>query len=63
MEHFICPVCGEPLILRENTYICTLSHSFDRAKSGYVNLLRSQVSGKKDTINRCWREFLTNVTS
>ena len=47
MEHFICPVCGEPLVLRENTYICESNHSFDRAKSGYVNLLRLQTSSKK----------------
>ena len=47
MEHFICPVCGETLLLRENIYICQNNHSFDRAKSGYVNLLRSQVSSKK----------------
>jgi len=47
MEHFICPVCGEALSLRENTYICANNHTFDRAKSGYVNLLRSQVSSKK----------------
>ncbi|MBQ6947611.1 MAG: methyltransferase domain-containing protein [Clostridia bacterium] len=47
MEHFICPVCGEKLILQENTYVCKNNHCFDRAKSGYVNLLRSQVSGKK----------------
>lgn len=47
MQHFICPVCREDLILRENTYICQNNHSFDRAKSGYVNLLRSQVSNKK----------------
>ncbi len=47
MEHFICPVCREPLILKENSYHCSNHHCFDRAKSGYVNLLRSQVSGKK----------------
>lgn len=38
----ICPVCGHPLD-RENTrYICQKGHSFDRAKSGYVNLLQRQ---------------------
>ncbi len=47
MEHFICPVCGEKLYLKENTYACKNNHCFDRAKSGYVNLLRSQASGKK----------------
>ncbi len=47
MEHFICPVCSEALTLSGNSYICQNNHSFDRAKSGYVNLLRSQVSSKK----------------
>lgn len=47
MEHFICPVCSENLILQERTYRCKNNHCFDCAKSGYVNLLRSQVSSKK----------------
>lgn len=47
MEHFVCPVCSEKLNLTENTYTCKNNHCFDKAKSGYVNLLRSQVSGKK----------------
>ena len=47
MEHCICPVCGEALTLSGNSYSCQNNHSFDRAKSGYVNLLRSQVSSKK----------------
>ncbi len=46
MSVFICPVCGEKLELTGNTYICPKRHSFDRAKSGYVNLLLSKHTGK-----------------
>lgn len=47
MDHFICPVCGENLIQYEHAYACKNRHSFDRAKSGYVNLLQSQKSSEK----------------
>lgn len=47
MEHFICPVCRENLNVKENSFICKNNHCFDKAKSGYVNLLRSQVSSSK----------------
>lgn len=41
---FICPVChakGQEELLKteEHTVVCPQRHSFDRAKSGYVNLL------------------------
>lgn len=39
---FICPVCGQPLFAEEKRYFCPKGHSFDRAKSGYVNLLQNQ---------------------
>ena len=38
---FVCPVCGRPLFCDERTFVCESRHSFDRAKSGYVNLLQS----------------------
>ena len=41
----ICPVCNEPLQLTERTYRCRQGHSFDLAKEGYVNLLRSGKNG------------------
>ena len=47
MEHFICPVCGDNLNLKEHSFVCKNNHCFDKAKSGYVNLLRSQVSNSK----------------
>lgn len=41
MSIFICPVCRAPLKKIENSLICENSHCYDFAKSGYVNLLRS----------------------
>ncbi len=42
-----CPVCGGSLSLREKTVSCAQGHSFDVAREGYVNLLRSQKSGER----------------
>ena len=42
----LCPVCGLPLMQSEKTYTCENRHSFDRAKSGYVNLLPPQSAAK-----------------
>src|SRR5438067_6636041 len=36
-----CPVCGEALILSAAAASCANAHSFDRARSGYLNLLLS----------------------
>lgn len=44
---FLCPVCGENLYKTEHTFCCSNGHSFDRARAGYVNLLRTQSSGKR----------------
>lgn len=41
----ICPVCKQPLIRINNALCCEKGHSFDLAKEGYVNLLRSSKSG------------------
>ena len=38
----ICPVCGHELAEEPTRYICKKGHAFDRAKSGYVNLLMRQ---------------------
>lgn len=38
----ICPVCSGQLTPESKRYICVNGHSFDRAKSGYVNLLLRQ---------------------
>lgn len=42
MSNFICPVCGEALSIIDKSFSCENNHTFDRAKSGYVNLLLSQ---------------------
>lgn len=43
---FICPVCGKDLEISGKSYVCGKNHSFDIARSGYVNLLMSKGSGK-----------------
>ena len=45
MPELICPVCAQPLQEQERVYRCAGGHSFDRAKSGYVNLLIQRQSG------------------
>ena len=58
----ICPVCGQPLEFQKAVARCSNGHSFDIAREGYVNLLRSSKSG--DLIGddkasaRCRRDFL-----
>lgn len=37
--NFICPVCGEDLSECKTDFFCQNNHHFDKAKSGYVNLL------------------------
>lgn len=58
----ICPVCGEKLIVSDKTMRCGNGHSFDIAKEGYVNLLRSSKNGDfigDDKISaRMRRDFL-----
>lgn len=39
MSLLCCPKCREKLEIKENTYVCANSHSFDKARQGYVNLL------------------------
>ena len=41
---YICPVCGEKLLLSEKSFVCINRHNFDISASGYVNLLTG--SGK-----------------
>lgn len=38
----ICPVCGQPLSRENRSAVCASHHSFDYAKSGYLNLLLKQ---------------------
>lgn len=41
----ICPVCGTELHAESRRFQCQKGHSFDIAKEGYVNLLRSGKNG------------------
>lgn len=45
MVYFLCPVCGEKLIEEEKSAFCQNNHSFDKAKSGYINLLPNNLPG------------------
>ena len=36
-----CPVCGDALTLGASAAVCPRGHAFDRARSGYLNLLLS----------------------
>lgn len=48
MSAFICPICKAPLLKEERLYRCENSHSFDKAKSGYVNLLTPDKMNSKN---------------
>lgn len=48
MKTLCCPVCGKSLTREEKRYLCEGGHSYDRAKQGYVNLLQSQRSSKRN---------------
>lgn len=39
VNYFLCPVCGKKLREHEKGAVCENGHSFDKAKSGYINLL------------------------
>lgn len=43
-----CPVCSAELGQVGRTLVCSARHSFDLARSGYVNLLLPQQKGSKD---------------
>ena len=62
MPKFICPVCGKTLTEGPGLYRCENGHSFDRAASGYVNLLIARQNGKihgdDKVMVRARRDFL-----
>ncbi|MBP3381662.1 MAG: methyltransferase, partial [Clostridia bacterium] len=41
---FCCPVCKDVLFICPDGWRCFRGHHFDKAKQGYVNLLRSNSS-------------------
>jgi len=56
-----CPVCGGPLTLGAAAATCSNEHAFDRARSGYLNLLltkRSAEPGDSAAMLQSRRAFL-----
>ena len=47
MPELICPVCGQTLLPEQRLYRCDRGHCFDRARSGYVNLLPPTSGAKR----------------
>jgi len=47
-EQLACPLDGEPLHRKDNTWACPRGHSFDVARQGYVNLLPVQKKKSRD---------------
>ncbi|MGB7392637.1 putative RNA methyltransferase [Marinomonas sp.] len=47
-EHLSCPIDKQPLSSQERSLVCSNGHSFDIAKSGYINLLPVQNKRSKD---------------
>lgn len=43
----LCPICAQPLHLRDRVARCPNGHTFDEAREGYLNLLRSQRGGDR----------------
>lgn len=48
LENLTCPIDGEPLQRQASSLKCSQGHSFDLAKTGYVNLLPVQKKRSKD---------------
>ena len=71
----ICPVCGQKLHKTDGAMRCDQGHSFDIAKEGYVNLLRSSKNGdligddkfsarsRRDFLNKGYFSVLQNALS
>ena len=58
----ICPVCASSLTADDKRLFCARGHSFDRARSGYWNLLMDPSShghGDDKAMLRARREFLS----
>lgn len=62
--NFVCPVCNKLLTNQEKSLICENKHNFDKAKSGYVNLLvsnskNSKIPGDNKLMVNARRDFLS----
>lgn len=49
----VCPKCKGNLIKQDNSLKCTLGHSYDIAKQGYVNLLLGNAANTGDDKDMC----------
>ena len=63
--NFLCPICKEELIQQDKSFVCKNKHTFDKAKSGYVNLLtvnnkNSKIPGDNKIMVNARRDFLSN---
>jgi len=54
----LCSVCRSPLANRPQSVVCANGHSFDRAREGYVNLLRGKPAGDSKAMLLARRRFL-----
>ncbi|MEG1701857.1 MAG: methyltransferase domain-containing protein [Erysipelotrichaceae bacterium] len=57
---FVCPKCKALLVKQNNQFICSHHHTYDVAKSGYVNLVlgNTQQSGDDKEMVKCRSDFL-----
>ena len=63
MAQWLCPLCGEALSPVGNSLRCPAGHTYDRGRSGYVNLLlvnekRAKVTGDNKLMVNARRDFL-----
>ncbi len=63
MSSFLCPLCGEVLTEQSGCLRCSKGHSFDKARSGYVNLIppnakHAKVPGDNKLMVNARRDFL-----
>ena len=58
-DDLCCPICTAPLAAGERAFACASGHSFDRARQGYVNLLRpTRLRGDSAEMLHARRRFL-----
>jgi 23S rRNA (guanine745-N1)-methyltransferase len=71
---FKCPVCGHALNMQEKAYVCENKHTYDKASSGYVNLLlthqnktgssgdnKNMVTARRDFLNKGYYKPLSHA--
>lgn len=76
LELLVCPLCGAAVTRAEKSIVCSAGHTFDIAKSGYVNLLppgkgknartgdeREMVRARSEFLSRGYYDTITDVLS